>query len=291
MMKNPTDIPGAEVLEQFLLILNPSKCGSSWLAHGLTMKPYLLFPREFDFLYFLEEPMEKQWNTATAEDPENRRIRESVTLSPHEKLVRLYQRERDAHRDVQMLIDKAPSNALYFHRYWPLFSETKIVVLYRDPRDIWVSLEFFRQRQLHIDEQYDDIGNPRHLRESRALRMAMKNSRRVLDAERLLTREGIPFVRITYEQLKQDYQQTLRSILEFTGLQIQDDVVVTSSMDLEPRTVEHHLLQAENFRPLFRKGIIGDWRNYLEDQESKDIVKDMADGLLVELGYESNDSW
>jgi|GEM_PF-5758188 len=290
-MQSRAKLSGAEIFKEFLLILNPSKCGSSWLAHGLTVQPYLLFPREFDFLFFLDEPPEKQWNTATAEDPENLRIRNDPSLSRHEKLTALYTRERSKYPGVTMLIDKAPSNVLRFDRYWPLFKESKIVLLYRDPRDIWVSLEFFRQRQLGVDERYDDIGNPSHLRESAALRMAMKNSQRVLDAENLLLHEGVPFCRITYEQLKQDYQGVLRAILEFIGFEIDENETVVASMDPEPRTLSEHLLHAEGFRPLFRKGVVGDWRNYLSTPEAKEIVQNQAGDLLIELGYESDAEW
>ena len=282
---------GADVFKEFLLILNPSKCGSSWLAHGLTIQPYLLFPREFDFLYFLEEPPAKQWNTATTEDPENLKIRNDPTLSHHEKLTALYKRERYKYKNIRMLIDKAPSNVLCFDRYWPLFSESKIVLLYRDPRDIWVSLEFFRQRNLGIDERNDNIGNPAHLRKSTALRMAIQNSQHMLDAESLLRREGIPYYRVTYEQLKQNYQGVLRDILEFIGFEIDESETVVSSMDPEPRTLSEHLSRAENFQPLFRKGVVGDWKNYLSSPEAKEILKNRAGDLLIALGYESDTAW
>jgi len=59
----------------------------------------------------------------------------------------------------------------------------------------------------------------------------------------------------------------------------------------EPRTLSEHLRRAVDFRPLFRKGVVGDWRNHLSRQEAKDIVKEMAGDLLVELGYETGHGW
>jgi hypothetical protein len=77
-------------LRDYLLILNPGKCGSTWLAKTLSVQPFLATRGELDFIFFLEYPLEKQWNRRTADDPAFLRIREDVRQSPLEKLVGLY---------------------------------------------------------------------------------------------------------------------------------------------------------------------------------------------------------
>jgi hypothetical protein len=42
--------------------------------------------------------------------------------------------------------------------------------------------------------------------------------------------------------------------------------------------------------PTFRKGIIGDWRNQFTS-EHKQVFKDVAGQLLIDLGYEANFDW
>jgi hypothetical protein len=42
--------------------------------------------------------------------------------------------------------------------------------------------------------------------------------------------------------------------------------------------------------PTFRKGIIGDWRNYFTS-EHKQAFKNVAGQLLIDLGYEPNFDW
>ena len=69
-----------------------------------------------------------------------------------------------------------------------------------------------------------------------------------------------------------------------------EDLVQPPGAD-EPMPLAEHLERARTFRPLFRKGIVGDWSNHLTTGEAKDKVKEMAGDLLIELGYESDYRW
>jgi hypothetical protein len=278
-------------LRDYLLILNPGKCGSTWLAKTLSVQPFLATRGELDFIFFLEYPLEKQWNRRTADDPAFLRIREDVRQSPLEKLVGLYRLQRERHPDLRMLIDKSPSNVLSFPRYYDAYRDSRIVVMYRDPRDVYVSLELFHQRVLEDCEPHESIGDGEFLRHWSHLWHAVKNCRMTLECEKLLQRAKIPYLRLTYEQLLDDFEATVRRVLDFSGLGLTDQDLVQSPGVDELRPLAEHLDRAKTVRPLFRKGVAGDWSNHLTTDEAKDIVKELAGDLLIELGYESDYRW
>jgi len=280
-----------DALRDYLVILNPSKCGSTWLARTLSIRPHLLSSGELDFLFFLELPLEKQWNRATADDPEYLGIRSDSSMAAPEKLHELYRLAKARHPDVRMLIDKSPSNVLFFPRYYHLFRHSHLVVLHRDPRDIYVSLELFYQNVLKNKPVHPAIGDRDYLLNRSALWYAVKNVRATLEAERLLRRAGIPFLRITYETMVSDFTGVARRVLEFTGLDLEDTDLVLPRDAEHPLPLGQHLEQAPRVKPLFRKGIIGDWKNHIVTEEAKTVIKEMAGDLLIDLGYESDDEW
>jgi len=279
------------IISDYLMILNPGKCGSTWLAKALSIKPFLAPPGELDFIFFLEYPPEKQWNRRTADDPEFLRVRENTTSSPLEKLIELYRIERQRSPDLRMLIDKSPSNVLVFPRYYDIFRDSRIVIMHRDPRDIFVSLEFFHQQVLKNRKPQDQICSGEYLQHWSYLWHAVKNCRMTLECEKLLQRAKIPYLRLTYEQMLENFEATVREVLEFSGLGLTDEDLVQSPGTDERRPLAEHLDRARTVRPLFRKGIVGDWRNHLTTDEAKHIFKELAGDLLIELGYEPDFDW
>ncbi len=282
----------SSVFESYLLILNPAKCGSSWLAHGLTLRPFISYPREFDFFFFLGFPLDRQWNIETAEDVEYLRIRNDDTLTPDQKLRRLYEIEKERRPNVEILVDKAPSNINGFLDFRHLFRDTKTVVLHRDPRDVYISSELYHQRQLAKVARHDDIGSADYLRRSRVFEASMDNSEKVYRAEMQLREDGVEYLRITYEEMKQDFVDVLTRVIRFSGVEIPAGALVRSHLVDEPVPFAEHLRRSRDFRPrLFRKGIVGDWKNYITTEEAKNVVKDICGDLLIELGYEEGYDW
>lgn len=275
----------------FVLILNPSKCGSSWLAQGMTVRPYMAFPREFDFLYFIGFPLDRQWNAGTIEDEEFLQVRANDELTNDEKLCSLYEIERQRHSNVGWLIDKAPSNIHNFMTYRHLFRDTPTVLLYRDPRDVFVSNEFYHQRQLELVDRNENIGTADYLRSSHVFKASMSNCARLQRIEKQLEEDGVDALKITYEEMKSDFVAVVTRVINSCGVEIADDDEVTSNYVETPIPFAEHLQRARDFKPLFRKGVTGDWKNYITTPEAKDFVKEGWGDLLIELGYETGTDW
>jgi hypothetical protein len=281
----------SSVLADYVLILNPSKCGSSWLAHGMTILPYMAFPREFDFLFFIGFPPERQWNAATATDEDFLRVRGDDTLTDDQKLCRLYEIERIRRSDAGILIDKAPSNIHLFLEYRHLYRNTKTILLFRDPRDVYISNELYHQRQLELVDRHDDIGTADYLRASHVFASSMSNCAKVNQVEKQLQEDGVDVLRISYEQMKADYVDVLTRVIDFCGIKIENSTEVRSNYVDHAIPYAEHLQKAKDFKPLFRKGIVGDWKNYISTTEAKDVIKEEWGDLLIELGYESGRDW
>jgi hypothetical protein len=279
------------VLTHYVLILNPSKCGSSWLAHGMTIRPFMAFPREFDFLFFVGFPPERQWNTATATDEAFLDVRDDATLTAEEKLCKIYEIERSRRSDAEILIDKAPSNIHLFLEYRHIYKQTPTILLYRDPRDVYISNELYHQRQLELVEQRDDIGTAEYLRSSHVFASSMSNCAKVRTVERQLQEDGVDFLCVTYEQMKTDFVDVLTRAIDFCGIDVGVSTEVRSNYVEHAIPFAEHLQRAKDFKPLFRKGIIGDWKNYISTPEAKDVVKEKWGDLLIDLGYETGYDW
>ncbi len=279
-------------IQGYLPIINPGKCGSSWLSHALTIRPYITFPREFDFIYFLRFSLSNQWNTVTVENPAYLKIREDPVLTQDEKLVQLYQLERAKYPKKTLIIDKAPSNAYGgFELFHHLYRDTKIILLYRDPRDIYVSNEFYHQRQLGKKGHHNNIGDPEFMATQSVLHPTFNSCKKVFSIEKLLKRENRSYLKISYEEMKADFRAVIEKILAYLDLRISPFKLVSSHYVKVPVPLSVHISKAENFKPLFRKGQVGDWQNHITHPKAKDIIKEQYGNFLIELGYEKDHNW
>ena len=282
----------AKNINDYIPILNPGKCGSSWLAHTLTMRPYTHFPRELDFLYFLNHSLDSQWNQETVQDPIFLAIYNDPALSKEQKLLAFYEAEAAKYEPNIRLIDKAPSNLhAGFEQFRHLYQECRIIFLYRDPRDIYISNEFYQQRQLDNVARNNDVGAFEYLRNNDIFRDSFEKSSQLHRLEKLMRAEGFRLFHITYEKMKNRFQETMREVTALLDLDLQEDTLVQSNYIPEPTPLKQHLLKAESFTPLFRKGITGDWKNYIKDEEAKSWIKENHGAALIEMEYEQDLDW
>lgn len=89
---------------------------------------------------------------------------------------------------------------------------------------------------------------------------------------------------VRYEKIHTDPEAQRRQIYEFLDL----DPALAGPLTHESRTKP--LLANENPHGVYRKGAVGDWRTYFND-DVKRWFKDEAQDTLEELGYEADDKW
>jgi hypothetical protein len=111
---------------------------------------------------------------------------------------------------------------------------------------------------------------------------AMKDGRELL---------GANYTEVRYEDLLQRAEEEVRRLLGFLGADASEEVVkeCVGSASFEKLTEGRERGQ-EDPSSFFRKGVAGDWKDVFTEQD-RQIFKEEAGDLLIELGYENDHDW
>jgi hypothetical protein len=93
-----------------------------------------------------------------------------------------------------------------------------------------------------------------------------------------------------YEELSVSPESTLKNIFERLDVEVEDTVIGDSISLFSFEKMSKRAKGCENLNSFFRKGIVGDWKNYFNDHH-KSRFKSVAGELLIALGYEKDDNW
>jgi len=91
------------------------------------------------------------------------------------------------------------------------------------------------------------------------------------------------FMFVTYEGLKENPYQVIRSVLDFYEIEISPEKIKNVVRNYDR-------IQIKKKIPTFRKGDIGDWRNFFSEDHIEEFKRNAGD-ILVELGYERHLDW
>ncbi len=199
------------------------------------------------------------------------------------------------------------------HNHWRYDPRLhNVFYLYRDGRDVMTSYFFHRMRRLAAGDpatvamfarRYDRLfGRGYDRDDSRGLmaRFIEEEFRRPRGA-RLNWADhvrgwrgdaGRPHVAyLSYEQLRADCCGTLRRVVREVTAREPDPWFVETAVEkfsMERQTGRR--AGTEDRSSFVRKGVVGDWRNHFS-REAAERFRDLAGDVLVDLGYERDDSW
>ena len=167
------------------------------------------------------------------------------------------------------------------------------IYIVRDGRDVVVSFYYYLNRFLPEDQGGGRMrlrDRVRRLGESRRFSAFVKEKAAewAQDVRRSLALKPDQVVR--YEDLNRDAGATLSRIFRAWGIDMEPAVIAQS---VEAFSFEHMAGRKkgdEDSRSFFRKGIIGDWHEKFSEADKRSF-KQVAGDLLVELGYENDQSW
>lgn len=211
------------------------------------------------------------------------------------------------YEDLRWVGDKTTlhfcTSADAIHAYFP---DARFLHMLRDGRDVVVSDMFLYLR----DAGFDDLsarGRRRcelavaHFLHGRGPAMPLFDAevltklagdwaRSVAGGQRARELFGPAFYQIRYESLVEDPRR-IRSALEWLEVESHDDMVehMVALGDFK-RNAGGREPGQEDRAAEWRKGVVGDWRNYFTPADSA-LFKSLAGALLVELGYEKDLSW
>lgn len=162
----------------------------------------------------------------------------------------------------------------------------KIVYILRDGRDVLISYYFYTYGFLGKDkERVKNFSNDDF---SDFLRKESMNYRNHI----IGWFEFQNIFKIKYEELKNNYIHILSNIqkyLNIVNLITEDEVKEKYVDNFKGMDKNLNALQGDN-TAFYRKGIIGDWENYF-NEENKSIFKEYCGQLLIDLGYEKDTNW
>ncbi|MDH3376585.1 MAG: sulfotransferase [Gammaproteobacteria bacterium] len=182
---------------------------------------------------------------------------------------------------VKCVGEKTPNNFTYYPLLARLFPDSKYIYMIRDVRDVIVSAWFYNLA----------VGSDQMLRqfvsiERYAVHVAKVWAAEVSSAMTLGRPLGNNYCEIQYENLWQNPEHEVGRLLEFLDVSTSDSVIneclgLTDFSKLSggrPRGTE-------NRSSFYRKGVVGDWKNHLDDTSIAE-VKNHCGSLMSELGYD-----
>jgi len=199
--------------------------------------------------------------------------RELRRMEPPEEYVhRFFHFLKDRLQPRRYLLEKSPRNVQRVERIRDIFPKSRLIVIYRDGRDVVTSDKFFTR---------DYGGKPFDFKEAT---LAWRQ-----DMEAHLKHTDRVFA-CAYEKLLADGPAVARELFQFLDLPHDDrliqDILERSSF----RFYAGRERGQEDRKRFYRKGIAGDWKNHFDDGEKR-IFKDVAGDMLIQLGYEKDLSW
>ena len=194
---------------------------------------------------------------------------------PDEYVDHFFHVQKDLLRPRRYLLEKSPRNVHNIGKIREIFPDARLIVIYRDGRDVVTSDKFFLLR---------DYGH-----KSFDFAEGVRAWRKDMEAH-LEHAERCPVFACAYERLLEDGVPCVRELFEFLDLPgdrtLIDDMVKRSSF----RFYAGRDRGKEDRKRFYRKGIAGDWKNHFSD-EDKRVFKDLAGDMLIRLGYEKDLDW
>lgn len=196
------------------------------------------------------------------------------TAAPEAYVQRFFSFLRDRLAPSGYLLEKSPRNVHKVQQIRELFPGAKLIVIYRDGRDVVTSDRFFTQD--YGGKEFDFAA-------------AVQSWKSDMEAH-LAGAERHPVFACGYEALLADGAAVSRSLFRFLGLR-HDDALITDLIERSSfRFYAGRERGQEDRKRFYRKGVAGDWKNHFSP-EDKAVFKKIGGEMLVRLGYEEDLSW
>ena len=188
-----------------------------------------------------------------------------------------------------------------------IYPEARVIHIIRDGRDaalsavhhswnfgkkgkkeeVAVKREAYRRDPEALAETGESIFAGNSLRRM-AAEWAVRVGRTVEEGPVLL---GERYAEVRYEALLERPHEEVKRLLEFLGAKADEETVrrCVEAASFE-KLSKGRKRGEEDVTSFFRKGVAGDWRNVFNERD-REIFKEEAGELLIELGYENDREW
>jgi hypothetical protein len=177
--------------------------------------------------------------------------------------------------------EKTPKNVLHLDYIFKHFPNTKFIHMIRDGRDVACSLRHFPKRRI-------ENGKIIPLNTANPLDECIE--RWVHDVTIGRNWQGHSgYAELKYEDLVFKTEESLIKLFSFLEEPYDERVLTYYEVNGPTRDVQKFPQNIEATKPMFDSAI-GRWNDEFTDQDKK-LFKGIGGDLLIELGYEEDDSW
>jgi Sulfotransferase domain len=188
--------------------------------------------------------------------------------------------EQTEHKSVQAIGEKTPDNICFFPLLDTIFPRAKFIQVVRDGRDSGVSGWF---HNLRVSPEWTRQNFPSM--DDYMKMYAEVWAIQVSEGSKFGAQQPTRYLAVRYEDLGLDPQGTIEKIFRFLGVESGQEIVEGCCVDGSFEKLSGGRSRGqENRDSFFRKGIAGDWRNYLSDEMNK-MFQEKAGEWLARFGY------
>jgi len=177
--------------------------------------------------------------------------------------------------------EKSPRNVTVIQRIFKYFPESRFIHIIRDGRDVACSLRHFPKHRVVDGELIKlDTNNPI----DQCISIWVESVRVGIE-----WREDPRYMEIKYEDLVSEPRQTMEAVLVFLDEPWDETVLNYYLVDSSTRGIDKMPQNIRARKPI-DKSALGRWRRDLAPSE-RELFKELAGDLLIELGYETSNDW
>lgn len=277
--------------KKIFFVTGRSKSGTTWMALLLNSHPEIFcdksennaFHQDMEILFFGKRTNEIHASEGTYYEARYSKLVKNGLLT---NLITKCRKD-----GVVRIGDKTPRQSI--KDILAVFNQTQVIVMMRDFRDALVSLAYHRKR--HTQTWKDIFTSPDETEfdegfiEEVLLGFEKHNDIKTYFEYADSYPEQVKIVR--YEDLKLDAAGTLKGVFSFLCVNTDEEIIKKC---IERNTFEKHSggrkPGSENKEDFFRKGIVGDWKNYFSPANVA-VFKRYGGESLIMAGYEKDNNW
>jgi len=267
------------------------KSGTTWMAYLLNSHPSLFcdinenqaFHQSSEVRYFIDTPslltdrVKGFYGLRTKKLLKNGLITNLINECP--KLSARKLGDKSPEQDISLILE--------------IFPKAQIVVMVRDFRDACISTAFHWSRESGTWKGW--FTGPETKTLDNQFLIELLNGYKVRkDFEiysKLASEKPEQVIIIRYEDMKSDPETNLKRVFEFLKIRNNASLVRKClGMNTFEKLSKGRRPGEENKGSFFRKGVIGDWKNYFSE-ENVVTFKKIAGDTLIAAGYEKDNNW
>jgi len=189
--------------------------------------------------------------------------------------------QRQVPEGTKCVGDKTPRYTFRLPLLGRIFPDAKFIHVVRDGRDVVTSTCHHAYRAGH--RGVIDQSRPEYF--SYTAQSAKVWADNVRAAEGFGEKNPDRYYRVKYEAMHHDPENTLTSLFEFLGVSVDSDILKECIEKSEFKLFSGGREKGEEDKnSYFRKGVTGDWNNFLTKSALKGVYKN-AGGMLKRMGY------